>query len=905
MADPTFRQDAPTSPGLVSILVPVYNSERFLEETVRSLLVQTYRDIEVVLLDDGSTDGSPALAERLKQSDPRIVVLPSHGRNRGVVATRNELLFNARGAFIAWNDSDDVSAPDRIERQVGFLTQNPQFGAVGTGITYADENLVPQRSESYPSDPERQRTDPMLCCATLLAKREAARDAGPLREVFRAGGEDGDWLLKMTDRHAVTNIPDPLYTYRRHGKSLTHSQHNWALTVRLGVMARAAARARREGRPDPVDMLDPDRLLEQLSTSVFLDDPELDRAEILTALSRRLDGEAPALSILLDPSPSEERLAAVITAYEAQSFSSFELLIAAAGDVVPTLAGMTHDAKVPVQIVVFDPNTAEPWEALIAAARGRFLLFAAGNANPPPPWALHGFLELILQADRAETDADVPPKTTRIEIGRDRLRAGTTPGLVLKAEDARGLLAAAESSPTCRGIILHEDATPTRIDNWLMRARAVHRNLGTIGLIKAVGRRAAGKGKSAVGSAARGSLYVVDRGMRAVEHFFYVFLGPRLVRSGPGSAVINSPILAAPKAMLRHMLQKHLKALPSSETALPEVEAQEVAAPPAEVVAPAFEIDFAAAAASATTRVAVYESWGDFPDSLHFLTPSSSACWEKVMFAPAALVENPDFVLVLNTPTQDRVSVTVPPERVWFAIGEPPTETHRPLHRGQGEGTTVITCDMGVPDKEPVERHYIHAPVMTRTWHVKRTLDELASMEQPDKPKVLSWVTSNITLLEGHRRRMAFLEKLRGRVEFDLYGRGFNPIADKWDAIAPYRYSIAFENMSTSLYFTEKIMDCFVCLTLPFYFGDPTIEKFFPKDSMILIDPDDPMVFDRIKDVAASDLWKERQAALVEARDLVLHKYNMYRRLADHFLDAASTEPSRPVEMTIERQVVL
>ena len=173
-----FKSELAVSPTLVSVLVPVFNSGRFLQETIDSLLGQTYRDLEIVLLDDGSSDDSVKIAESIARTDSRIIVLPPHVHNLGVVATRNGLLQNARGAFIAWNDSDDVSKPERIERQVAYLQKHLEFGAVGTGIIYADEKLNFRSKENYPADPKRQGTDPYLCCATVLARREATQDAG-------------------------------------------------------------------------------------------------------------------------------------------------------------------------------------------------------------------------------------------------------------------------------------------------------------------------------------------------------------------------------------------------------------------------------------------------------------------------------------------------------------------------------------------------------------------------------------------------------------------------------------------------------------------------------------------------------------------------------------------------------
>jgi hypothetical protein len=300
-------------------------------------------------------------------------------------------------------------------------------------------------------------------------------------------------------------------------------------------------------------------------------------------------------------------------------------------------------------------------------------------------------------------------------------------------------------------------------------------------------------------------------------------------------------------------------------------------------------------------KVAIHANW-DIEAAIRYLTPGGSGRWESVHFAPAAAMPDPDFVLILNTPAAPALELYLPPERVWFGIGEPPD--FKAYHRGQGEGTVVLTCDEALAASPGAERRYILAPPILRSWHVLRGFDELAR-DQParigpiDKPKLLSWVTSDKERLRGHRLRMRFLRAIRGRLAFDLFGRGFDPIADKWDGIAPYRYSIAFENSAAPHYFSEKLMDCFLCRTLPIYYGSPEIARYFPARSILALDPADPLAPERIREIVASDLWRERQDALAEARRLVLHEHNMFARLARLMRAEAEkpVSPARPIRI--------
>ncbi len=302
-------------------------------------------------------------------------------------------------------------------------------------------------------------------------------------------------------------------------------------------------------------------------------------------------------------------------------------------------------------------------------------------------------------------------------------------------------------------------------------------------------------------------------------------------------------------------------------------------------------------------KVAIHANW-DIESAIRYLTPGGSGRWDSVQFAPAVEMPAPDFALILNTPASPVLELILPPERVWFGIGEPPDFSA--YHRGQGEGTVVLTCDAALVARPPAERRYILAPPILRSWHVLRGFDALAD-EGParigplDKSKLLSWVTSDKEWLRGHRLRMRFLRAIRGRLDFDLYGRGFDPIADKWDGIAPYRYSIAFENSAAPHYFSEKLMDCFLCRTLPIYYGSPEIARYFPARSILPLDPGDPRAPDRIREIVASDLWRERRDALEEARRLVLHEHNMFARLA-RLMRAEAEKPASPARpIRIER----
>ena len=283
--------------------------------------------------------------------------------------------------------------------------------------------------------------------------------------------------------------------------------------------------------------------------------------------------------------------------------------------------------------------------------------------------------------------------------------------------------------------------------------------------------------------------------------------------------------------------------------------------------------------------VRCYDNWVDyFEDGLRNSTPGRRCVWDGVAFTRDPTVRA-DWHVIFNT-----IDFHLPfvrfrgaPRRTIFAVAEPPTQIHAPWHKAQGKDTVVLACDPDAVQRYAAEpRRYVPVPSMIRCWSVNRSYDELKSTQiaPQDKRLPLSWVCSDEALISGHRYRLAFLNALKARVPFDHYGRGFRPVADKWTALAPYRYSIAFENFRGPLLMTEKLFDCFVAETMPIYYGSPTVTDYFPEESMVIIDPDDPDVFRIIADVAASDRWLKNRDAVLEAKRITLDEMNMFARLA-------------------------
>jgi len=168
-------------------------------------------------------------------------------------------------------------------------------------------------------------------------------------------------------------------------------------------------------------------------------------------------------------------------------------------------------------------------------------------------------------------------------------------------------------------------------------------------------------------------------------------------------------------------------------------------------------------------------------------------------------------------------------------------------------------------------------------WWVKKSFDELSTMGPPKKTGQISAIASTKTWKAGHQRRHEFFEYLEANeAGVDVFGHGRpRELADKWDGIAPYQYSIAIENTSKRDYWTEKISDCFLSFTVPIYFGATNIADYFPRESYIWLPLDDQVQAKRvIQEILAEDDWEKRLPAITEARKLVLEKYSLFGQLS-------------------------
>ncbi len=196
----------------VSVVMRVYNAERHLREAVESVLAQTYRDFELLAIDDGSTDESIAILQ--SYGDPRIRIVSQ--ANRGKIAALQRGLDEARGRYVAILDADDRSGPERLARQVALLEAQPDTIMVGSALGIVDECGTRIGVRHYPLDNAALRRAVTIYNpfghSAIIYRRDVARSAGGYDPHLIL--EDWDLTLRLMRRGKVANLPEILSDYR-------------------------------------------------------------------------------------------------------------------------------------------------------------------------------------------------------------------------------------------------------------------------------------------------------------------------------------------------------------------------------------------------------------------------------------------------------------------------------------------------------------------------------------------------------------------------------------------------------------------------------------------------------------------------------------------------------------------
>lgn len=210
----------------VSVVIGTYNCAPYIETTVESILRQTYTNLECIIIDDGSTDGTWSLLGRLGQQDARIV-LHRNETNLGISRTRNLGTELARGEFIAIMDHDDISVPDRLDKQLRYLDAHPEVGVVGGAVQflYANELGPPRVSPQSPGlIAWTMCFDIPLWHPGCMVRRDALLTVGGYDPAY-AVSNDHDLWFRMSQMTGLANLSDVVLHYRRHDSSYSQQKN--------------------------------------------------------------------------------------------------------------------------------------------------------------------------------------------------------------------------------------------------------------------------------------------------------------------------------------------------------------------------------------------------------------------------------------------------------------------------------------------------------------------------------------------------------------------------------------------------------------------------------------------------------------------------------------------------------
>jgi glycosyltransferase involved in cell wall biosynthesis len=206
----------------VSVVLPVYNCPRYVGEAIESILGQSYSDFELIMIDDGSTDETPSVLRRY--SDLRIRLFRQ--QNQGLAATLNRGIELAKGRYVARQDQDDISYPERLARQVAYLDRHPSCALVGTWADIWRENASTGRQHRHASDNatlqyELLLNNPFVHSSVMI--RKAALDAvgSYSTDAKRQPPEDFELWSRLARSHEIANIPEVLHVYREVGGSMS------------------------------------------------------------------------------------------------------------------------------------------------------------------------------------------------------------------------------------------------------------------------------------------------------------------------------------------------------------------------------------------------------------------------------------------------------------------------------------------------------------------------------------------------------------------------------------------------------------------------------------------------------------------------------------------------------------
>ncbi|MCC8423976.1 glycosyltransferase family 10 domain-containing protein [Mucilaginibacter sp. UR6-11] len=260
-------------------------------------------------------------------------------------------------------------------------------------------------------------------------------------------------------------------------------------------------------------------------------------------------------------------------------------------------------------------------------------------------------------------------------------------------------------------------------------------------------------------------------------------------------------------------------------------------------------------------------------------TPNWTGQWGDYFFFIDDDITECDFWIFYSNYNLQKQTCLCPPENIIFIPAEP-FSVERFSSRFLKQFALIISC----------QREIVHPNISYNLeghpWFVNKSYDELQSLAPLQKSRKISIITSNKIQTDGHKRRLDFSLRLKDyfKDEIDLFGRGLKDFEDKWDTLAPYKYSITMENSSYKDYLSEKFFDCHLAYTYPLYYGCPNAAKYFSEKSFTPININN---FDEsLKSIETvlndENFYADRLKYICDGRAKVLNNYNLFPLLVSY-----------------------
>jgi len=226
----------------ISVVMSVYNGEKYLTQAIESILGQTYTDFEFIIINDGSTDKGLDIINEYRQRDERIVVISRE--NKGLVYSLNEGVNKARGEYIARMDPDDISIPVRFEKQLKYI-QDEGLDVCGTWAEGIDSCGIKIRNVDYPPNSDKIKSFTLfhnpIIHSSVIFRKDIFEKVGGYKKFFRYI-EDYELWTRVVFKYKAGNIPERLLQYRFHQDQITQ-KNNFEMRVK-GFLIRVLALTR-------------------------------------------------------------------------------------------------------------------------------------------------------------------------------------------------------------------------------------------------------------------------------------------------------------------------------------------------------------------------------------------------------------------------------------------------------------------------------------------------------------------------------------------------------------------------------------------------------------------------------------------------------------------------------------